>query len=113
MSDERKNLYYCETCKGYICTIDRDKGVTPMFLACRVRGEPRDPTNTCAGQMRSMMYPKPPWPATDDFGTAIPTKPTWEWYNPTYREQERMTIGEYDYVRKGGLILRQIEAAVA
>jgi hypothetical protein len=88
----RKNAYWCEDCRGYVVTLDVDKGVTPMFLACRVKGEPDDPANDCKGTMRSMMYPAPPWPKHDGFGSEIPTEPTWEWY---------------EHVRKGGLLLRR------
>lgn len=52
---KKKNAYYCETCCGYIVVVHVDEGVTPMFLACRVLGDPTDPANTCKGRMRSMM----------------------------------------------------------
>lgn len=106
---EKKNAYYCETCKGYIVTIDRDEGVTPMFLACRVLGEPNDPANTCDGRSVSVMYPAEPWPAEDGYGNPIPTEPTWEWYRPTRAEMEKMDALMLDHVNKGGLELRKIE----
>lgn len=114
MADEparpRKNAYYCEDCKGYIVTVDRDEGVTPMFLACRVKGDPRDPANDCEGTSRSMMYPHEPWPETDGFGTPIPTEPTWEWYAPTAKQLRRLARKEpatAEHVERGGLLLRE------
>lgn len=105
---ERKNAYYCEECKGYVVTIDRDKGVTPMFLACRVKGDPTDPRNDCKGTSRSMMYPAQPWPETDGFGQPIPTEPTWEWYAPGTDEANALSREAFEHVRKGGLLLRRI-----
>ena len=104
----RCNAYWCDSCHGYIVTVDRDEGVTPMFLACRVKGDPRAPGNPCAGQMRSMMYPKQPWPATDGYGNAIPTTPTWEWYAPDAAERAALDDASLEHVEKGGLLLRQI-----
>lgn len=99
------NAYYCDSCGGYIVTEDIDEGVTPMFLACRVLGDPSDPANTCKGQSRSMMYPKRPWPEKDGNGTPIPTEPAWEWFRP--ENLNGLTSGMCDHVKRGGLILRQ------
>jgi hypothetical protein len=110
MSRRNLNAYWCKVCGHYIVTVDLDEGVTPMFLACRVQGEPNDPANTCTGTMQSMMYPPHPWPKTDGFGVAIPTEPTWEWYKPDERELARMRRKDpagYEHVRKGGLLLRK------
>ena len=108
MSTSRKNAYWCDSCHGYIVTIDRDEGVTPMFLACRVKGEPTDPRNDCEGMSRSMMYPAEPWPETDGYGHAIPTEPTWEWYAPGADEANALDRGTFEHVQKGGLLLRKI-----
>lgn len=102
----RKNAYYCEVCGGYVCTVDRDEGVTPMFLACRAKGD--DPRNRCWGTSKSMMYPAEPWPEKDGFGTAIPTEPTWEWYAPGTDEANALDRGAFEHVQKGGLLLRKI-----
>jgi hypothetical protein len=111
-SADRKNAYYCEDCHGYVVTIDRHEGVTPMFLACRVKGEPTDPGNDCTGTSRSMMYPAPPWPEKDGFGHPIPTEPTWEWYSPDAAERKRLRRKDpsilTDHVDRGGLLLRRI-----
>jgi hypothetical protein len=105
---ERKNAYYCEACGGYVVTIDRDEGVTPMFLACRVKGEPTDPRNDCKGTSRSMMYPAEPWPEKDGFGQPIPTEPTWEWYMPSTDEANALDRDVFEHVQKGGLLFRRI-----
>lgn len=110
---DKKNAYYCEACKGYVVTIDRDEGVTPMFLACRVLGEPTDPANTCKGQSHSLMYPTEPWPEKDGYGQPIPTEPTYEWYKPDDAEAVRLDAASFDHVSKGGLMLRKIEVSDA
>lgn len=110
---ERKNAYYCETCIRYTVTIDRDEGVTPMFLACRASGhEPDDPANPCKGQSTSMMYPAEPWPS-DHPDLADGAPPTWEWYAPDSAERKRLprdAQGMLDHVERGGLLLRRIDA---
>lgn len=104
----RKNAYWCSDCHGYIVTVDVDEGVTPAFLACRVKGEPTDPGNDCKGHMRSMWYPKEPWPDEDGLGNPIPTEPTWEWYKPTPEQLRRIGNPELtDHVERGGLDLRR------
>lgn len=104
----RKNAYWCEDCHGYIVTVDIDEGVTPMFLACRVKGEPNAPGNDCKGTSRSMMYPAEPWPEKDGFGHPIPTEPTWEWYAPGLDEANALSRDAFEHVQKGGLLLRRI-----
>jgi hypothetical protein len=104
----RKNAYYCDACRGYVVTVDRDEGVTPMFLACRVKGEPTDARNRCKGQMVSMMYPPEPWPEKDGYGAQIPTTPTWEWYSPDADERAALDDATSAHVEKGGLLLRRI-----
>lgn len=104
-----KNAYYCNTCGGYIVTIDRDDGVTPVFLLCRAPRE--DGVEPCRGTMRSMMYPDEPWPASDGFDNPIPTEPTWEWFKPTLRAARRGGPEMLDHVQKGGLELRKIDGS--
>lgn len=104
-----KNAYHCPQCRQYVVTIDRDIGVTPMFLACRVLGDPSEPDNVCKGSMRSMMYPEEPWPVMDGFGVIIPTEPTWEWYKPDDEEFAGLDDeGTREHVSNGGLLLRPI-----
>lgn len=108
---ERKNAYYCDECGGYIVTVDRDKGVTPMFLACRVKGEPTDPRNDCKGTSRSMMYPPTEtWPS-DHPALMNGAPPTWEWYSPSDVERRTLDVGTLEHVEKGGLLLRKIDLA--
>ncbi len=109
-----KNPYWCPDCHGYVICVHVDDGVTPMFLACRVKGEPRTPGNDCKGMMRSMMYPPEPWPDEDDYGNPIPTEPTWEWYKPDNlqlammrQEQGADAQATIDHVLEGGLLLRK------
>lgn len=106
MPRDQRNAYYCNECRGYIVTIDLDEGVTPMFLACRVAGEAGH-ANPCQGTMQSMMYPQPPWPETDGYGTPIPTEPTWEWYSPDRNEYRRLDMQVKEHVDLGGLLLRE------
>lgn len=46
----RNNLYNCRKCGHTVVTMDRDKGVTPMFIRC----------HRCGHKMDSMMYNVPP-----------------------------------------------------
>lgn len=117
-SKRRLNAYYCEKCRGYVVTEDVDEGVTPMFLACRVKGDPSDPANNCKGTSRSLMYPEQPWPERDGYGQRIPTRPTWEWYRPTSADfrafalvmtSERLASLQ-DHVDRGGLDIRRKES---
>lgn len=101
MSVLRLNAYYCDACKGYVVTEDVDEGVTPMFLACRVLGEPTAPSNTCKGRSVSMMYPEQPWPSH-----APEPIPTWEWYAPDADEHLTLDEASLEHVVKGGLLLR-------
>ena len=97
----RENVYTCETCGGYTVTVDRDAGVTPMFLACRASGALD--IDTCAGIAVSAGYPnvaRPPY---------IPP-PAWEWYRPTTRETHGLDAETFAHVRQGGLLLRKIGA---
>lgn len=99
------NAYRCPDCGGYIVTVDRDEGVTPMFLACRVKGDPSDPGNDCKGRMASMGYPPEPWP--------IDATPTWEWYRPEGEAYAAMNAEMRDHIDRGGLALRPLIAGAA
>lgn len=96
------NAYVCqqEECKRYVITTDRDRGVTPMFIACRTKD---GVTTGCKGPMVSSGYPKGAPPK--HLG-----KPTLEWYRP-----EASPLGFFDsnhemnqHILKGGLALRPI-----
>lgn len=107
MNEQRLNAYYCDTCRRYVVTVDRDEGATPMFLACRADGDPTDEGFTgCTGLSQSMGYPAlNVWP--------IDPTPTWEWYKPG--AAEHVTFGESmrEHLNAGGLALRQIAQVVA
>lgn len=90
----RENVYVCDECGGRITTIDRDPGVTPMFLACRA-------TKGCKGPMVSSGYPEGPRPAHI-------APPSWEWFRPTREQFARLSPEMKDHVLRGGLEFRQI-----
>jgi hypothetical protein len=96
-----RNAYQCQKCKGHVVTVHVDPGVTPMFLACRVNGEPaaRVEDVICDGQMVSGMYR----PFSEELG-----EPTYEWYTPEKREYSRLPFRTKDHVDMGGLLLRPI-----
>ena len=94
MSD-RVNIYDCPECSGQTVTVDRDKGVTPFLLLCRV---------CVKGIARSRFYRVP-----DDH-----PEPTHEWYKPTKaqaKRQERKYPGSYHHWEQGGLSIRPVTAA--
>jgi len=104
---ERKNIYQCQTCLGLICTVDRDKGVTPFMIDCKV-------TADCKGPMQSSFYMAHPM-----------VVPTFEWFRPTEDElaalcaaipdgprAELRKAAYVDHVNRGGLILRPIKREV-
>lgn len=80
------NQYTCQHCGGKITTIDRDDGVTPFFLSCRV-------TQGCRGSMNSSMYQ-----VSQDI------KPTHEWYKPTGKVKKIFR----EHVAMGGLLIRKV-----
>lgn len=85
------NVYTCEKCEGRTVTIDRDEGVTPFILRCRV-------TPRCDGKATSCCYRPPP-------GTPPPTH---EWYRPTEKEAKRSGEGMYEHFKAGGLFIRPV-----
>jgi hypothetical protein len=85
----RINQYTCEECGGVITTIDRDQGVTPMFLNCRA-------TEGCTGRSVSSMYRVPPG-----------LEPDHEWYKPDKLPSDP---GMRQHVKMGGLLIRKIKS---
>jgi hypothetical protein len=114
--EQRRNAYVCDTCGGVVVTVDRHKGVTPMFLACRAKGYVSDPANDCTGTGQSCMYRlEMLHMALARRGSvgAMPTEwpePTWEWYTPSPAELRRLESRTAEHGGKGGLLLRRIEA---
>ena len=97
VSPDRLNAYRCDDCGRYTVTIDRDEGVTPMFLGCRADGT----EGGCKGRAVSLGYPKGPRPSW--------AVPAWEWYKPGPIEMRGMSPEMRDHVQRGGLALRRIE----
>lgn len=87
------NGYHCSTCDGITLTYHLDRGVTPMFLACRA-------TPDCDGQAVSLMYPDPPLPEH------IASQPRYAWYKPGPDEYADLSDAMRDHVDRGGLCLR-------
>ena len=93
VSNEGKlNIYTCKVCRGHIVTIDRDAGVTPFSLKCRV-------TEGCRGLMNSSVYRV--------FDQTM--RPSHEWYRPSAKELSTMIAQAKEHVERGGLILRKCE----
>lgn len=86
----RINVYTCRTCERSIVTVDRDEGVTPFLLGCRVGGR-------CAGTMQSACY------RADQTLT-----PTYEWFKPSLKNARRKGPAMLDHVKQGGLDIRPI-----
>ena len=93
------NGYRCDACHKYIFVIHKDKGVTPMFLACRA-------TEGCEGNSVSLGYPA-------ERGNPMPPhlqeKIQWKWVRPTQKEWEEMDDAMKDHIMRGGLELRRKE----
>lgn len=89
----KKNIYTCTApgCGAHIVTVDRDAGVTPFMIPCKIPG--------CPGMMQSSMYR-----VFDQNMRAF-----WEWYKPPVIQL--LTPCERDHVEKGGLLLRRIPAS--
>lgn len=90
---ERINAYTCETCRQTIGTVDREEGVTPMFLLCRA-------TSGCGGSMTSHMH-------RSNSGVLFIT-PTFEWRKPTPQERETCSKDTLEHVDRGGLLIYPI-----
>lgn len=95
MSKEKKNAYICDKLHATV-TIDREDGVTPMFISCPV----------CNGQATSRMY------RVDQT-----LEPTLEWFKPTLAELKKVYKGAIlqameEHVKQGGLDLRKIEKVI-
>ena len=94
MSNERLNKYTCDKCGGSVITIDREAGVTPMFIACCA---PSDERLACMGRMASSMY------------RGVGGEPSFEWRKPNadeYSALDRST--REDHVDRGGLLIYPI-----
>lgn len=87
------NVYVCEKCGGKTVTVNRDEGVTPFMLACRVNNV------GCGGHARSSFY------RVDQNQT-----PDWEWYRPDEGELATLEPEWQHHIKSGGLKLRKLDA---
>lgn len=88
------NAYRCPVCEMYTVVVHADKGVTPMFLACRA-------TENCEGMGVSIGYPKGKIP--DKLKAAC----RFEWYRPDHQEWLGYEPSIREHVSRGGLLLRR------
>lgn len=91
-----RDLYVCATCQGEIVTVRTSDGVTPLSIRCRY-------ADGCDGVMFSQFSPA--WVQSQSAG--------WEWYRPTRQALQRLRREDratYDYVCRGGLLLRRVGA---
>ena len=91
-----KNIYLCDHCGYEIVTVNVDEGTTPMLIACQVKTG--SPEVRCHGTMCSVWY-----------RVSQDTRPTHEWYQPSPKWARRKGEAMLDHVRRGGLVLREIE----
>lgn len=89
------NAYACPVCSKLTIVIHKDKGVTPMFLACRI-------TPGCDGRAESIGYPPPPAPPK------VVAAVRWVWYRPSKKEFNKLEPAAKDHVSRGGLLLRRL-----
>jgi hypothetical protein len=85
------NVYTCPKCGREMVTVDRDEGVTPFMLRCRV-------TLDCDGMAESCLYRPPP-----DHGP-----PMFEWYKPTEKQLKKAEPSMRHHAEQGGLFIRGI-----
>ena len=79
------NRYTCDTCCYEIVTIERQQGVTPMFLACKS-------AKRCTGMMVSAMY------------RGVVGLASFEWRTPTKQEYRKLPSATKNHGDLGGLI---------
>lgn len=84
------NTYRCDACAQEVVTVDREEGVTPSMIVCRI-------TEGCIGAMHSSFY------QADQS-----LQPTYEWRKPTGIEYRRLNAGMRRHVDKGGMLLFRI-----
>lgn len=96
MSKGMINVYTCK--KGHrTVTVDRDSGVTPMFIDC--------PHDECVnGGVLSFQLATSCMYRTDQSQT-----PSHEWYRPG--DDETLNPAEREHVDAGGLLLRKIQSS--
>lgn len=88
MPQGKKNSYRCQTCGGFIITLDVDEGTTPFMLLCRA-------TPGCKGFMYSSFYSCP-----QSF------QHSYEFFKPV--SLEGYDADMLEHFRKGGLDFRKV-----
>lgn len=97
MKLDRRNAYFCKSCRRVTITVDIDEGVTPMFNPCVHCGE----------MANSFMY-QVPGCMRFDFSKGISELPAdLEWYKPDKDEMKKLDKGELEHVKNGGLLCRK------
>lgn len=91
-----KNAYWCERCGLHTVTVNRDPGVTPMWLGCRANGYEPGEEGACGGRAQSLMFPDP-WPED------VPEEAAWEWFRPKPETISEMDPVGWQHFSQGGL----------
>lgn len=98
MNLERRNAYFCNSCRKVIITVDVDEGVTPMFIPCI----------HCNHAATSMMYQIPGclrFNVVDGVMQDVPAD--LEWYKPNKKEIKTLSKSLREHVHNGGLLFRK------
>lgn len=98
MKLERRNAYFCKSCRKVTLTVDVDEGVTPMFIPCF----------HCKNEMANSFMYQLPGCLRFDFTNGVNILPAdLEWYKPSDQEMSKLSRGEREHVLKGGLLSRK------
>lgn len=93
---DRRNAYFCPSCRSATITVDIDAGTTPMFISCP----------HCSSQATSFMYDVPGcmrFSFTSGVASFLPAD--FEWYKPT--DLSSLSQFERQHVKDGGLLMRK------
>jgi len=99
MELERRNAYFCKSCRKVTITVDVNEGVTPMFILC---------PDCKKEHATSLMYQIPGCMRFDmikGIGSILPAE--YEWYTPEASEIKKLSSMEKEHVKKGGLMMRK------
>ena len=96
MELERRNAYFCQSCRKVTITVDVAEGVTPMFIQCP----------HCEKEMASsFMYQVPGcMRMTTKEGKMVTLPADYEWYKPDAKTKLHPQLK--DHVKQGGLLMR-------
>lgn len=97
MELEKRNAYFCKSCRKVTITVDVDEGVTPMFIPCF----------HCKNEMANSFMYQLPGCLRFDFTNGINILPAdLEWYKPDDQEIAKLSYGQKEHVLHGGLLSR-------